>query len=272
MPAPTTYRSRELVTLRDGLSIYSQLFTPTRQVEEPLPVLLCAHGFGANYLSCVPYAWALVEEGFAVCCLDFSGGGYASKSEGNPLEMTLLTEVADIAAVMEKVVSLEEVDPTRVFLLGEGQGGVAAVLFADAHPDALHALLLVHPTLNMHDQARQLFPTKKNIPASYRQLGMRVGRAYGKVAWDTNPYAHMQEFQGEVLILHGNEDATVPLEYAQRATTVYANARLEVIRHGKHVFKADAQTRCMQKVCDFLCEEAGVADLEPVHGAHLRRG
>ena len=270
MPAPTTYQSRELVTARDGLTIYSQLFTPAREVDGPLPVLLCAHGFGANYLSCVPYAWALAEEGFAVCCLDFSGGGYASKSEGNPLDMTLLTEVADISAVMEALASQEEVDASRMFLLGAGQGGVAAALFADENPDVLRALVLVHPTLNMHDQARQLFPTKKNIPTSYRQLGMRVGRAYGEVAWDTNPYAHMQEFVGEVLILHGNEDATVPIEYAQRATTVYANARLEVIRHGRHAFKGDAQTRCMQKVCDFLCDEAGLVDLEPVHGAHLR--
>ncbi len=252
MPAPTTYQSGELLTTRDGLTIYGQLFTPPRPFSAPLPAVICAHSFGANYLSCVPYAWALAKEGFATYCFDFCGGGYASKSEGNPLEMTIDTEAADIASAFKQLVSLDYIDDERMFVLGEGQGGIAATLFADENPFSICGLALVHPTLNLHDQTRDLFPTKKNIPSSYRRLGMRVGHAYGEAMWDTNPYSYMHRFDGRVLIVHGDEDTTVPIDYSRRAADVFVRARLEVIPHGRHAFKGDAQTRCVNAVCDFF--------------------
>lgn len=257
MPAPTTYASRELRATRDGLSIYGQLFTPAGADERtPLPTLVCAHGFGANYLSCVPYAWSLTEHGFAVYCFDFCGGGYAAKSEGNPLDMTLATESADIEAVVAMLRDEPQVDPSRLFVLGEGQGAFAATLHAYERPLDVCGLVLVHPTFNLHEQAKRLFPTKKNIPASYRQLGMRVGRAFGEVAWDTNPYAYMQGYSRPVLILHGDEDVSVPLECAQRAEQAFPNARLSVVHHGRHVFRGEEQRACVEQVTEFLCDVA----------------
>lgn len=256
MPASTTYTSREIFSQRDGLNIYGQLFTPVDLSQAPLPTIVCAHGFGANYLSCVPYAWALVELGYAVCCFDFCGGGYAAKSEGNPLDMTLLTERDDIASIIDALLAFKVVDENRIYVLGEGLGGLAATLFVDEYPVVLRGLILVHPSFNLHDQTRKLFPTKKNIPASYRQQGMRVGRSYGEIAWDTNPYAYMHNYMGDVLILHGDEDTAVPLEYSRRANTVFASARLEVVPHGRHVFKGEAQMQCLRAICDFLQRES----------------
>ena len=252
MPAPTTYRSTELTIERDGLTICGQLFVPAIPPAEPMPLLVCAHGFGANYLSCVPYAWEMASQGFAVYCFDFCGGGYAAKSSGNPLQMTCVTERDDIAHVVTTLGRRPDVDETRAYLLGEGLGGLAAILYADDYPASLNGLVLVHPCLNLHDQTRRLFPTKKNIPASYRQQGMRVGQAYGEAAWDINPYEHMQRFGGSVLILHGDEDTTVPIEYSRRAASVFQHARLEVIRPGRHTFKGVAMERATQSICTFL--------------------
>lgn len=256
MPAPTTYQSSELLATRDGLAIYGQLFVPRSASDAPLPTVVCAHSFGANYLSCVPYAWALAERGFATYCFDFPGGGYASRSEGNPLEMTITTQADDLAVAIDTLASLDQVDEERIYVLGEGQGGIAATLFADTYPLAICGLVLVHPTFNLHDQTRSLFPTKKNIPTSYRRLGMRVGRAYGEAAWDINPYSCMHRFDGKVLIIHGDEDTAVPIEYSRRAANVFVRAQLKVISHGRHAFKGDAQTQCIDAVCDFLSRDA----------------
>lgn len=252
MPTSTKYSSREVAIRHGDESLHGKLFTPSPAAMEPLPALVCAHGFGSNYLSCVPYAWAFVELGFAVCCFDFCGGGYAVRSTGNPLDMTVATEAENIHAVVQAMCDLDEVDEERVFVLGEGQGGLAACLYGDDHPSECAGLVLVHPTLNLHDETRRLFPTKKNIPTSYRHLGMRVGRAFGEAAWDTNPYEHMQRFEGDVLIVHGDEDTSVPLDYSRRAANVFTYAWLEVVRHGRHAFKGATQEQCLDAVGTFL--------------------
>ncbi len=258
MPASTTYASHELCTTENGRKIYGQLFLPLGAEDAyPLPTVVCAHGFGANYLSMVPYAWELAARGFAVYCFDFCGGGYAARSEGNPLQMTLESEQDDLLAATRLLAEQPQVDLARMFLLGEDQGGLVGTLLSGMHPHLFSSLVLLHPTFNLHDSFRKLFPTKKNIPASFRLQGMRVGRAYGEQAWDTNPYACMGAYPGSVLIVHGDEDTNVPLDYARRATTVFAHARVTTIHGGKHVFRGEAQRQSFDVVCDYLMRHKG---------------
>lgn len=257
MPASTTYTSHELCTSLDGRRIYGQLFLPTNpKIEGPLPTVVCAHGFGANYLSLVPLAWELAARDFAVYCFDFCGGGYAARSEGNPLQMTLLSEQDDLLAVTRLLAEQPQVDESRLFLLGEDQGGLVGTLLSGTHPHTFSSLVLLNPAFNLHDSFRKLFPTKKNIPVSFRLHGMRVCREYGEQAWDTNPYAYMSAYPGSVCIVHGDEDTTVPLDYAKRATKAFPRARVRVIHGGKHVFRGNAQRECIDAVVEFLTSHA----------------
>ncbi len=250
MPASTKYKSQELVAELDGQKIYGQLFLPGKPVKEPLPCVVCAHGFGQNYLHNVPYAWYLAERGYAVYCFDFRGGGYASRSEGNPIEMTLSTEVEDYEAVLDMLREHPLVDARNIFVMGEGQGGFVATVLANRRPNLMRGLVLLYPAFQMHDDARRSFPTKKNIPVSYRLMGMRVGRAFGECAWDTNPYTQMRGYPGEVLVLHGDEDATCLIEYSERAVEVFPHARLETIHGAKHVFRE----RYLERACELIKE------------------
>lgn len=256
MPASNAYLSQEHCVTIDNRTIYGQLFTPNDATEgKSLPTVVCAHGFGANYLSCLPFAWDLAEHGFAVYCFDFCGGGYAARSQGNPLDMTLLTEQDDLADVCDMLREQSIVDSDRLCFLGEGQGALVGTLLAGAEPETFRAMALLHPTYNLHDSFRKLFPTKKNIPPSFRQLGMRVGRAYGECVWDINPYTYMSAYHNEVLLLHGDEDVTVPIDYARRASTTFPHASVHVIHGGKHAFKGDAQRVCISEVNRFFSEQ-----------------
>lgn len=264
MPASTTYTSQELCTSQDGRKIYGQLFLPTQpSTEGPLPTVVCAHGFGANYLSLVPFVWELAARGFAVYCFDFCGGGYAARSEGNPMQMTLLTEQDDLLAVIRMLAEHPFVDETCMYLLAEDQGALVGTLLCGTYPHAFASLVLLHPTYNLHDSFRKLFPTKKNIPMSFRQLGMRVCRAYAEHAWDTNPYEYMSAYPGQVLIVHGDEDTTVPLDYARRATAAFPHARVHIIHGGKHVFRGEAQRQCTDAVVEFLVSRASYQRIHP---------
>lgn len=268
MPAPTTYTSRELTCQRGSLTIYGQLFLPLdasgNEATGPLPTIAAGHGFGSNYLHCVPYAWALAEAGYAVYCFDFCGGGYASRSEGNPIEMSLDTEKEDFLAVIDLLRAQEVVDNDHLFLMGEGQGGFVATMAAHERSQWVRGLILLYPAFQLHDDARRLFPTLKNIPVSYRQMGMRVGRGYGEVAWNTNPYTFMRGYPGDVLILHGDEDSTALIEYSERAAEVFPHARLETIRGAKHVFRERTLDKALGFIKGFLAEET--KDIEHEEG------
>lgn len=256
MPAPTTYTSSELCAKRGDLTIYGQLYLPTGdRAKGPLPTVAAAHGFGANYLHNVPYAWALAEHGVAVYCFDFCGGGYASRSDGNPIDMSIETEKEDLLAVMDMLRTQDVVDADNLFLMGEGQGGLVATMAACERAEEVRGLILLYPAFQLHDEARRLFPTTKNIPVSYRQLGMRVGRGYGLAAWNDNPYTYMRDYPGDVLILHGDEDATSLIEYSERAEEVFPSARLETIRGGKHVFRDKALAKSCVLIEDFVDAE-----------------
>jgi alpha-beta hydrolase superfamily lysophospholipase len=259
MPASTAYSNRELRAQRGDLSIYGQLYLPGSWDGSPLPTVVCAHGFGANYLHNVPYAWTLAEAGFAVYCFDFCGGGYASRSDGNPINMSLDSELADFECVVGMVRAQDFCDESCLVCMGEDLGGLVATMVADAMPEEVSALVLLYPTLQLHDETRRTFPTKKNIPHSYRLYGMRVGRAFGEAAWDANPYTHMRDFGGDVLIVHGDEDATNLVEYSERAAEVFRSATLETIHGGKHVFRDQALERAQGLVLRFVREQASKA-------------
>lgn len=259
MPAPTTYTSQELTCKRGDLTIYGQLFLPLGKDGKvpagPLPTVACGHGFGANYLHCVPYAWDLAEAGYAVYCFDFCGGGYASRSDGNPIDMTIDTEREDFLAVIDLMRAQDAVDNDNLFLLGEGQGGLVATMAAHERARWVKGLILLYPAFQLHDDARRTFPTPKNIPVSYRQLGMRVGREYGEAAWNDNPYTLMRDFPGDVLILHGDEDSTALVEYSERAAEVFPHAELRVIRGARHAFRERTLQKALGYIKDFLAEE-----------------
>lgn len=258
MPAPTTYSSEELRAQRAGLSIYGQLFLPKgarARGGDRLPTVAAGHGFGANYLHVVPYAWALAERGYAVYCFDFCGGGYASRSDGNPIDMSPRTERDDYLAVIDMLRGQDVVDKDNLFLLGEDLGGLVATMAAHDRPDEVKGLVLLYPSFQLHDDTRRLFPTTKNIPVSYRQLGMRVGRGFGQAAWETNPYTFMRDYPGDVLIAHGDEDATCLIEYSERAVEVFPSARLQTIHGGKHGFRDKPLAKALAAIEGFLDDE-----------------
>ena len=56
---------------------------------------------------------------------------------------------------------------------------------------------------------------------------------------DYDIYGAIAAYDQDVLLIHGDSDTIVPLEYSQRALEVYPSARLEVIRGGGHGFYGD---------------------------------
>ena len=78
------------------------------------------------------YGEAFAEEDYVTVCFDFCGGGWASRNGGALLDMSVLTEKADLEAVLEEVKQWDFVYIGSIYLMGNSQGGLVTALAAAA--------------------------------------------------------------------------------------------------------------------------------------------
>lgn len=221
------------------------------------PAVICAHGFTASHREADPYAIALANRGFVTLSIDFFGGGWDIRSDGTLLDMTVETERDDLFAFMDAVLTLPYVDADRLCLLGCSQGGFVSTMAAAARPAEVRALCLMYPAYVLHDDALALYPNVDDVPATYPAFDFApdrstISRAYNLVARAIDPYELMPSYTGEVLIIHGDSDAIVPLSYAQRAQKTFPHARLEVVEGAGHGLGSTNVAAAAKQAADFL--------------------
>jgi len=242
--ANLNYVEKPFTCVRDGLTIRGLLFEPVNgKVNEAgkLPVAIVSHMFMVNYKLTVKYARALAECGYLSVCYDFNGGGLFSKSDGKSVDMSVLTEVADLEAVIAEVLKHEKADASRLMLMGCSQGGFVSALVAARHPGMVEKLILFYPALSIPDDARkgQMLMAKfdpKNIPEVIRCGFMKLGKCYVTDVIEMDAFKEISAYEGPVLILHGTKDTAVDVSNSKKAAEVYPNARLELIADAGHGF------------------------------------
>lgn len=234
---------------RDGLVIRGTEYRPEG---ENLPIAIVSHGFMAFQDTVRHYAKALAEQGYASYCFDFNGGSAVKgKSDGKTTEMSVLTEVTDLEAVIEYVRSLPYVNPESLLLMGCSQGGFVSALTAAKINNHVSKLVLFYPALCIPDDARagkMMFAKfdPNNIPDLINCGPMKLGKCYVEDVIKLDPYREIETFTGDVLIIHGTKDDLVNISYAEKAYDTYVNeTRKESlsrsvafypIENGKHGF------------------------------------
>ena len=90
-----------------------------------LPIAIVCHGFMQNLDTVRHYARALAGAGWLAYCFDFSGGcAEGCRSDGATTDMSALTEVEDLQAVLAWAASRPYADSGRVLLMGCSMGRV----------------------------------------------------------------------------------------------------------------------------------------------------
>lgn len=117
--------------MSDGVRCAGTLWLPERT--SPPPVLVMAHGFGADRAWGLPmFAERFAQEGFASFLFDYRGFG---DSEGMPRRVVSpRRHVEDLSRALEHVRRLPDIDPERVVLWGTSLGGGHAITVAATHP------------------------------------------------------------------------------------------------------------------------------------------
>ena len=245
-----TMKDFELKNETTGKMLRGTLYRP--EGKEKVPLIIASHELGSDGFRpwWVNYASHWANEGYAVLCFDFSGGGQRSRSEGKTTEMSVMTEVSDLEQVFAEAKRWNFIDPDRIILVGGSQGGGVSTVVAARHPKEVAALMLLYPAFHLPDDLRMRYPDPANWPETDDRGMITIGRRYIEDMYNYDYQADMRTYGGPVLIAHGDVDQVVPLKGSQEAIGIFPNARLHIIKGAGHVFMTDSQQQEFLQIAD----------------------
>ncbi|MCR4714382.1 MAG: alpha/beta fold hydrolase [Treponemataceae bacterium] len=245
---------------RDGLTIRGHIYHAAQidfsKHSSKTPVIILSHGFLGDETQLFTYAESLAGIGYTAVTFDFNGGGPRSTSSGKSVDMTVLTEKADLLSVIKYVETLEYTDNNNISLMGCSQGGFVSALTAAELKDRIKQLVLFFPALCIPDDARKgemlvMSFDPDNIPPVICQEPMTIGRDYALTAQKLDVYKEIAAFTGRTLIIHGTEDKVVNIEYSRKAKNIYKNVVLKKIEGADHGFAGKDDEEAIRTLLDF---------------------
>ena len=244
------YSTREINVKIDTQNIYGVAYIPEGDAEK-WPLVLCSHGLGGTYRSCAAYAEQLASHGIAAYCFDFRGGG-GTRSDGKTTGMSVMTEVADLEAILDAAKGWDFVDVEKILLLGTSQGGIVSAITAARHTNEVAGLILCYPAFLVHDDVHRTFSSLDSVPETFSYQWITAGRIYVSDMWDYDVYAEIGNYTKPVLLMHGSSDSVVPLSYAERAAEVYPDVEYYVINGAGHGFNGRAFEEATEHIFEYL--------------------
>ena len=254
-----TEHLEELVIQAEGKTIYGTLHVPD-DGHAIRPLVIMSHGFGGAHMPEDPLAGDFARAGYLTYAFDFCGGGLASKSSGDMLDMSVLTEADDLNIVLDALMARDDVDCSRICLFGRSQGGFVSAYVAAHRPQDVRTLAMYFPAFVLQDDARARARARARgdehgqFPETETVGPWVVGRVYGEDAVSFDIYEVIGGYRGPVLIVHGDADEIVPVSYSQRALDCYDDARLVVLPGQGHGFREGGNPEAARITLEFLAE------------------
>lgn len=112
--------------------------------------------------------------------------------------------------------------------------------------------ILLYPAFVLVDDANERYQSAEDIPDTTFFMWMDVGRAYFEPLLGYDIYSAIAPYERDVLILHGDADSIVPLEYSQRALETYISAELHVLPGAGQGFYGDDASAATTLMLDYL--------------------
>ena len=189
-----------------------QLFGWFIPAGERAPALVIIHGWGGNAEMMLPLAAPLHAAGFALLLLDARCHGRSADDSFASLPRF----AEDIETGLDWLAVQPEVDGGRLGIIGHSVGAGAALLVASRRPGlgaVVSLAAFAHPALMM-----RRWLASKNIPhwpvGAY--ILAYVQRVIGYRFDDIAPCRTIAHVRCPVLLVHGQDDATVPADEARQ--------------------------------------------------------
>ena len=240
-------KNSSVILCADELMIAGEVYIP-EDCEKSYPAICICHGIPA-----VPYnpdekggypelAARFCEAGFVSMVFNFRGCG---TSQGN---IDMLGWTHDLAAAVDFLNMLPEVDKSRICLLGSS-GGAAVSVYVAANDPKIHAVATFACPAEFNFMATGL--TAESLISRFREIGVikdpsfppsvdRWLEGFKAIA----PINYVKKVSPRPLLLvHGDKDETVPVEQAERLYAEAGEPRQKVILPGAgHRLRQDERT------------------------------
>lgn len=226
---------QELCIEHGGKSIYGVLSTPD-DGQKRHPIVIVSHGFNGTHHSGRSYFGMLAEIGYMCYTFDFPCGSLGSRTDPDTRNMSVLDEQRALEAIVQYFRSRPDVDKRRIVLLGESQGGLVSTLTAASLKRQVERLVLVFPALCIPDNWNERYPQPSDIPETTVLWQVPLGRRFFMELRDMDPYRAVEAYRRPVLIVHGDADPVVPIDYSRRAVRQFRHARMVELPGAGHGF------------------------------------
>ena len=148
---------------------------------------------------------------------------------------------------------------TDIYLCGHSQGGLAITLAAAMEKDVVKAIIPLSPAYviikgaNEGELLGQPFDPV-HIPNEIVSWDERtLSGDYIRVAQSIDLEGAMRKYDGKVLLVHGDADATAPVQFSIDASKIFSDCRLELIKDDEHCYEKHLD-KVVEVVKDFIQE------------------
>ncbi|MCJ8014088.1 alpha/beta fold hydrolase [Paenibacillus sp. KQZ6P-2] len=233
--------------------------------EERSPLVVICHGFVGSRVGVdrlfVKTARILAEEGYMVLRFDYAGCG---ESSGHYGKEGLESMIAQTRTVLDYALECGNVDPSKVTLIGHSLGGAVAILTAVRDRRVKNLILWSAVGYPLSDilkiTGRDVYDyAVKTGRSDY--LGFEFTPAFFDSLGSYQPFQEAIKFSGDVLVVHGTSDDTIPVDYAflyQKVFWMRSEGRCdkEIIFQGNHTYSSGAHCgQLIERTKEWLNEQ-----------------
>ena len=257
-PDTYEYETRVIWCVSGGSRIYGEAYIPISEQQTRFPLVIHAHGMGSNHETGADYGKRYAEKGYAAYTFDFPGGSRPStenKSDGDPMQMSAVTEAADLQVILDTALTWDFVDVDNIFLEGGSMGGQVATMVALDNTDKVKGMILHYPALYMPQVLTSYYDDPASVPdtVSFGE-DYELGSKFVTDLWDVDVVSRLGDFPGNVTIIQGSEDQLVSATSIEEASALFQSADFHLIEGAGHGFGGDDFETAVQYALDYLAE------------------
>ncbi|AJS57182.1 alpha/beta hydrolase [Paenibacillus sp. IHBB 10380] len=215
--------------------------------KDRVPLVVICHGFVGSRIGVdrlfVKTSRELAEEGYMVVRFDYIGCG---ESTGDYGQEGLESMIDQTRTVLDYALSCADVDPTRVTLIGHSLGGAVAILAAGRDQRVKNLVLWAPVGYPFNDIVKiigkDVYETAIKTGLS-DYLGYEFTAPFFESLAPFQPFQQAGKFGGNVLLIHGTADESIPVDYTflyQKVFWMRPEGRCdkEIIFQADHTFSS----------------------------------